>query len=105
MRWGRLVYHRALELPAVVGPVKHGLPLPAPALEIPRLAVALNRSHVARDRPPSPDLARVVRVTATHVVAAVPLEPAARVVRTDPALAAPRGQRLRGVDAEVIEAG
>ena len=94
----------ASNLPAVVRPVEHRLPLPPPALEIAWLAVLPNRRDVAGDRPPSPDLTRIVRRPAAHVIAAVPLEPAARVLRTNPALAAPRGERLRGVHAEVVEA-
>ena len=47
---------------------------------------------MSRDRPPPPDLARIVGAPAAHVVAAVPLEPAARILRMDPALPAPRRQ-------------
>ena len=37
------------------------------------------------------------------IVAAIPLEPAARIVRMDPALAAPLRQRLAGIDAEIVQ--
>src|SRR4051812_37090619 len=53
---------------------------------------------------PSLDLAPVFgRHAAAHIVTAVPLEPAARIVGMKPSLAAPDRQRLAGVDAEEIE--
>ncbi len=74
------------DLPAVVGPVKDRLPLAAPAPEVARLAVLPDRRHVPGDRPPAPDLPRVVGAPAAHVVPAVPLKPAARILRVDPPL-------------------
>src|SRR5262249_35458642 len=112
MREGRPRYRFApsglrcsgLDLPAVVRPVQQRLALALAAQEIARLAVALDLAHVATDRLPAPDLAAVlVRHAAPHVVAAVPLEPAARIIAMDPALAAPLRQRLARVDAEEIE--
>ena len=80
------------------------LPLTLAAGQFPGLAVALNLPDVAPDRLPAPDLATVfVRHAAAHVIAAVPLEPAARIVWMKPALIAPDRQRLAGVDAEKIE--
>ena len=40
--------------------MEYGLALPAPALEIAGVTVLANRRHVSRDRPPSPDLPRIV---------------------------------------------
>ena len=75
-----------LDFPAVVGPVQHRLSLLPPAVEVARFAVLPDRRDVPRDGPPSPDLPRVVGAPAAHVVAAVPLEPAARILRTNPAI-------------------
>src|SRR5687768_2801489 len=88
----------------VICPMEHGLALPAAALEIARLAVLPDRSDMAGDCPPAPNLAGVIRRSASHVVAAVPLEPSARILRMDPAIPAPGGERLGGVDTEVVEA-
>ena len=69
-------------------------------------AVEFDLPDVTPDRLPPPDLPPIlVRQTPAHVVAAVPLEPAARIVGMDPTLAAPFGERLRGVDAEAVERG
>ena len=77
------------QFPGVVGPVQHGLALLPPALQVAGLAVLPDRRNVPRDRSPSPNLPDVVGATPAHVVAAVPLEPAAWVLFVDPALAAP----------------
>jgi len=57
------------------------------------------------DRPPPLDLMGVIVAAASHVIAAIPLKPASRILRMDPAVAPPDGQRLRGVDAKVIKPG
>src|SRR5579872_1427229 len=90
---------------AVIRPVQQRLPLFPAALEVARLAVPANGRRMARDRPPPPDLPRIVSRPSPHVVPAIPLEPAARILRADPAVAPPDGQGLGGVDTEVIEAG
>src|SRR5262245_34892064 len=75
---------------AVVGPVQQRLALALATGEIAGLAMLLHLAHVAADRLPASDLALVLlRHAAAHVVAAVPLEPAARIVAMDPALALP----------------
>ena len=94
---------RQLQFSAVVCPVQDGLPLSPPALEIAWFAVLPNRRDVPRDRPPAPDLPRVVGGSAAHVVAAIPLEPPAWILLVDPSVAAPDGERLRGVDAEAVQ--
>src|SRR3569832_2036325 len=88
---------------AVVGPVEDGLALAGAAVEVARLAGLLDLRDVAHDLFPAPDLARIVLRAAAHVIAAIPLEPAARILVVDPTLAAPVRQRLGGVDAEIIE--
>ena len=91
------------ELTAVIGPVQDRLPLLPAALEVARLAMLSNRCDMPGDRPPSPDLTRVVRRAATHVVPAVPLKPPAWILAVDPAVPPPDRQRLRRVDSEAIE--
>jgi len=67
----------------------------AAAGEVPAAAVLLHLLHVPLNHLPAFDLTGVVVAAAAHVVAAVPLEPAARVVRVEPAVLPPHGQRLR----------
>src|SRR5262245_49819795 len=83
--------------------MQDGLSLPPAAEQVARLAVLPDRRHVAGDGPPPPKLPGVVSTTAAHVVAAVPLKPAARILRSNPSFPAPLGERLGGVHAEVIE--
>ncbi len=66
-------------------------------------AVLANLSDMARDRSPASNLALVVGASPAHVVPAVPLKPAARILRMNPAFALPLAQRLGRVDAEVVE--
>src|SRR3954468_10178425 len=93
-----------LYLSGVVRPVEHGLPLLPPALEIARIAVLANRRHVPRNRPPSPNLPRIVGASPAQVVAAVPLKPPAWILRMDPAVATPDCKRLRRVHTETVHA-
>src|SRR5690349_6031878 len=80
------------------------LALPRAAGQVARLAVPLDLPDMPAYGLPSPDLAPVFgRHAAAHVVAAIPLEPAARIIGVKPSLAAPDRQRLTGVDAEEIE--
>src|SRR5262249_54343815 len=75
-----------------------------PAERVARFAMFLDLRDVPPDRLPALDLARVLlRQPAAHVVAAVPLEPPARVVAKNPALASPFRQRLACIHAEMIE--
>ena len=83
--------------------MKQGLALSPPAAQIAFFAVLDESRDVPRDPAPALNLARVVVAAATRVVAAVPLEPAPRILRVDPSLAPPLRQRLRRVNAEVID--
>src|SRR5688572_27696888 len=77
----------ALHRPAVIRPVEQGLALAWAAPNVARLAMTPELRGMASHRLPPPDLAAVlVRQTAPPEVAAVPLEPAAWIVRMDPAL-------------------
>jgi hypothetical protein len=89
--------------PAVVGPVQQCLPLPPATALVPRPAGVFHLCHMASHPAPAADLTLIVLHAPAHVVAAVPLEPAARVGRVNPAFFSPHGQRLRGIDAEVVE--
>ena len=84
--------------------MQEGLPLPSAAPQIAGLACKLKLMDVSADCFPAFDLAIVfVEHSSPHIVAAVPLEPAARIVRIYPPLPAPFGERLTGFDAEVVE--
>jgi hypothetical protein len=88
----------------VVGPLQQGLPLPGPAEAIARRAIRPYLRGMAAEGVPASDLSPVlVRHAAAHMVAAIPLEPAARVVRMDPAFTPPFRERLARIDAEVVE--
>jgi hypothetical protein len=95
---------RRLDSPAVIGPVQELLALARPAHRIARLAMSSDLRHVALDSLPASDLAGVlVGQPPAHVVAAIPLEPAARIVRMHPALPSPLRQGLAGVHAEIVQ--
>ncbi len=84
--------------------MQQSLALPRAAGEIAKLTVSSQLCHVTADRLPALDLPRVlVGHAAAHVIAAIPLEPAARIIGMNPALLAPRRKRLTGVDTEIVE--
>src|SRR5262245_13081356 len=58
---------------------------------------------MTRNRAPAADLPRIVRAPAAHVVTAVPLKPAARILRPNPTVAAPDRKRLGGIDPEEVQ--
>src|SRR4051812_36942268 len=92
------------DLAAVIGPVQQRLPLPRAAGQVARLTVPLDLPDMPAYGLPSLDLPPVFgRHAAAHIVAAIPLEPAARIVGVQPSLAPPDRQRLAGVDAEEVE--
>ena len=89
---------------AVVGPMQQSLALPRPAKNVATLAVTLDLPDVPAHRLPPLDLAQVLILhAAAQIIAAIPLEPAARVVGVNPTFLAPNGQRLARVDAEEVE--
>ncbi len=89
---------------AVISPMQERLPLAWSAKRITRFAILPDLRHVPCHRLPSSDLAGVLLWNApTHPIAAIPLEPPARVVRINPALPPPFRQGLTGVHAEVVE--
>ena len=63
----------------------------------------LQLREVAADGAPSLDLAQIVLVPAAGVITAIPLEPAAWIVRMNPAFLSPFFERLRSVHAEIIQ--
>ena len=81
------------------------MPLPWSTFVIAGTAVLFELSDVPANGFPSLDLSLIVGASPTHVVTAVPLEPAARVVVIDPSLGLPNGKRLGGVDAEKVQLG
>src|ERR1044071_7791113 len=94
---------RTSNLAAVVCPVQQSLALSRPTCWVARIAVALDLCDVPPDGLPSFNLPRVfLRNPPPHVVAAVPLKPASRIVRMDPAFATPQRERLAGINTEVV---
>jgi hypothetical protein len=94
------------EFAAVISPMQQCLPLTLAAEKIARLAIHLKLAHVPSDRGPAFDLSCIfVREPASPIIAAVPLKPAARVLRMDPALLAPHREWLAGGNAEEINLG
>ena len=82
------------------------LALAPAAKQIPGFTIFLHLPYMALDCLPALDLSVIlVPHAAAHVVAAIPLEPAAGVVRMDPALASPFRQRLARMDAKKIARG
>src|SRR5262245_54317740 len=82
------------------------LALAGTAPEVTRLAGASYLRDVPAHRLPAADLALIrSRQPPAAPVAAIPLEPAARIVGMDPALGAPHRQLLAGVDAEEVQRG
>ena len=94
----------ALQLTAVVGPLKKCLPLAWSAPPIARLAMMTDLCNVAAHSFPPPDLANILfRQSAAEIISAIPLKPPARIVRVNPALLPPNGKRLTCVYAEIVE--
>src|SRR5262249_55313536 len=91
------------DLPAIVRPVQHCLSLAASASEVSSFAMLPNGCHMPCDGPPSTNLASIVSRAAAHVVSAIPLKPASRILRLNPAISTPGRERLRGIHAEVIQ--
>src|SRR3954462_6067089 len=95
----------ALDLAAIIRPMQQRLPLAFSAPDVAGLTVHLNLANMAPHGFPAFDLPCILAgEPAAHVVAAIPLEPAAWIVRMYPALLAPNRKRLAGVDAEVVQA-
>jgi hypothetical protein len=77
-------------LTTVIGPVQERLPLSPAAEKVARFAVPPNLLHVPTHGFPPFDLAAVLfRHAPAQIIAAIPLEPAARVVGVNPTLGAP----------------
>ena len=96
---------RPSNLTTVIGPVQQRLPLPRPAHRIARRAMSFNLRDVPPNGLPTFDLPGIFfRHAAAHIVPAIPLEPAAWIVRVNPSFSSPGRKRLTRVDAEIIEA-
>ena len=78
------------DFPAVIGPVQKGLPLAGTTQKITCCTVHPHLCDVAPKGFPALDLALVLfRQAATHVVTAIPLEPATRIVWMNPSFLLP----------------
>ena len=84
--------------------MKKGLSLAFAAGLVAGLAVKFDLPDVSSHCLPPPDLSMVfLRCTAAHIISAIPLKPASRIVGVYPSVLAPDGQWLAGIDAEVVE--
>lgn len=80
------------------------LPLSRPTQHVSRLAVGLYLPNVSSECIPAFNLSCVLfGNSAPHIVPAVPLEPATRIVFVYPSLAAPFGEWLRGFYFEIVQ--
>ncbi len=52
---------------------------------------------------PSSDLPFIIQASSSYVIPAIPLKPPSRIFPVNPTFFTPDGQRLRGIDAEVIQ--
>lgn len=85
-------------------PLHQRLALPGPAAEVTRFAIGADLAGVPQKRAPATDLNRFdFGVTATEIIAAIPLEPAPRIGCDDPCPAPPFGKRQPAFHFEVIE--
>lgn len=71
-----------------MGPLKQRLPLPTPPIDV-ATAVHGYLSRMPTERLPPLDLPNVIVAATAKVEAAVPLEPAQRILRMDPATRLP----------------
>ncbi len=93
-----------LNSPAVIRPVQERLALAPSARQVPRLAICPDLRDVALHRLPATDLAGVLLGhPPAQVIAAISLEPAARIVWMYPALSSPFRQGLAGIHTEIVQ--
>src|SRR5512132_3171391 len=85
--------------------MQQGLTLPAPASQIARFTVLFQLRHVAANGSPPRNLTQIIFTAASAIISAIPLEPAARIVRMNPTFAPPFRQWLRRVHAKIIQRG
>lgn len=90
--------------PTVVGPVEYRLTLTRSTSRVPHPTIALDLHNVTTDRLPSLNLSLVFPGdSSAHIVAAVPLKPASRIIFINPPLLLPYRERLRGIYPKIIE--
>jgi hypothetical protein len=69
--------------------VQQRLALPATAIEIARFTVFFQLRHLPANGPPTRNLTQIIFIAAPAIISAIPLEPAARIVRMNPTFAPP----------------
>ena len=94
----------ASHLPAVIGPLQQCLSLSGSARKVAWLTVIAQLRCMSSKCLPAFDLAHVlVGHAAPHIVAAIPLEPSARIVGMEPSLSSPLRQGAAGIDPKVVQ--
>jgi hypothetical protein len=83
--------------------MEQSLALSAPTRKIVPLTVSLYLRDMSADSSPTTDLSLIVGTTSSTEIAAIPLEPSARILVIHPAVRSPNRERLRSVDPEVIQ--
>jgi hypothetical protein len=67
------------------------LALPSTAIEIARFTIFLQLRDMPPNRAPTRNLTQIIFTAASAIISAIPLEPAARIVRMNPTFTPPFG--------------
>lgn len=85
--------------------MEESLTLAGTAIEGTGRTVIFDLGNVSANGTPAFYLPLIVRASTAVIIAAIPLEPPARVFRVDPTFRPPNRQRLRGIYPKEVEAG
>jgi hypothetical protein len=99
----RQIYIKNLHLPAIIGPMQKRLPLLFPTTQIPFPAILPNLRNMSFHHSPPFDLPRIVLVTATHIISAIPLKPSARIIFMNPTFLSPKRKRHASLHTKKIQ--
>ncbi len=89
----------------IVGPMEKRLTLPRTTIQTATRTVAFQLAEMPADRSPAFDLTQVIGATSPRIISAIPLKPAARIFRINPAIFPPNDERLRSVHPKKVELG
>jgi hypothetical protein len=83
--------------------MEQGLSLASPAIQIEARAMFLQLRNMTSHSAPSFDLSQIIGMPPAGVIAAIPLEPATRIIGMNPSFLSPDFERLRCVYPEKIQ--